>query len=77
MFPSMEKDVIKSILTAYNGYKIIISEWKVEEHFAEIGTKVDQIFEKLAVNFIEFSTEKMIKFLKENKRTGGTLSATK
>ena len=48
-------------------FQRIISEWKIEEHFAEIRTKVDQIFEKLAVNFNEFSTEKMIKFLKENK----------
>ena len=48
-------------------FQRIISEWKVEEHFVEIRTKVDQIFEKLAVNFNEFSTEKMIKFLKENK----------
>ena len=48
-------------------FQRIISEWKIEENFAEIRTKVDQIFEKLAVNFNEFSTEKMIKFLKENK----------
>ena len=48
-------------------FQRIISEWKIEQHFAEIRTKVDQIFEKLAVNFNEFSTEKMIKFLKENK----------
>ena len=48
-------------------FQRIISEWKVEQHFTEIRTKVDQIFEKLAVNFNEFSTEKMIKFLKENK----------
>ena len=48
-------------------FQRIISDWNIEEHFAEIRTKVDQIFEKLAVNFNEFSTEKMIKFLKENK----------
>ena len=48
-------------------FQRIISEWNIEKHFAEIRTKVDQIFEKLAVNFNEFSTEKMIKFLKENK----------
>ena len=48
-------------------FQRIISEWKIEEHLAEIRTKVDQIFEKLAENFNELSTEKMIRFLKENK----------
>ena len=48
-------------------FQRIISEWKIEEHLAEIRTKVDQIFENLAENFNEFSTEKMLKFLKENK----------
>ena len=48
-------------------FQRIISEWKIEEHLAEIRTKVDQIFEKLAENFNELSTEKMLKFLKENK----------
>ena len=48
-------------------FQRIISEWKIEEHLAEIRTKVDQIFENLAENFNEFSTEKMIRFLKENK----------
>ena len=48
-------------------FQRIVSEWKIEEHFSEIRTKVDQIFEKLATKFNGFSTEKMIKFLKENK----------
>ena len=48
-------------------FQRIISEWKIEEHLAEIRTKVDQIFENLAQSFNEFSTEKMLKFLKENK----------
>ena len=55
-----------SILTKTE-FQRIISEWKIEENFAEIRTKVDLVIEKLAKKFNEFSTEKMIKFLKENK----------
>ena len=55
-----------SILTKTE-FQRIISEWKIEENFAEIRTKVDLVIEKLTKKFDGFSTEKMIKFLKENK----------
>ena len=55
-----------SILTKTE-FQRIISEWKIEENFAEIRTKVDLVIEKLAKKIDGFSTEKMIKFLKENK----------
>ena len=55
-----------SILTKTE-FQRIISEWKIEENFAEIRTKVDLVIEKLAKKFDGFSTGKMIKFLKENK----------
>ena len=62
----MERDKLPEQRTKTE-FQRIISEWKIEEHLAEVRTKVDQIVENLAENFNELSTEKMIRFLKENK----------